>query len=265
MIYEIKDTEVKDILQYLKTDVENCIYMYTDIYTYGLDNPNMKVWAEKKDNKYNMIIMKYHDSFQLYTRADEWDVEGVCNLIKEYDVQMVNGVTKMIETLKPYFEDTYEFSKGTIFRLNHIENFESEETPEIATVDDVPEIAELLAQDPYYSDSYTKEELEAQLKERMLTGMGRSCIIRKDGKIIAHCASFTEADGIAVSAGTIAHKDYRGQKLGLIVENYMNKHMNEEGFKWFGFILEENRVKKFQEMGNQIVTTYGKLVKIRNV
>ena len=261
MLRELLKEEVKPLLEYLKEDVENCIYIYTDIFMYGLDNPNMKVWIEKKDDQFGLVVMKYHDSFQLYYREGEWDINGVYDLICEYDIKMVNGKQDMILELQKMCGDKYEYSWGTIMRLNSVVNFESPDTPEIATVDDVREIAELLAQDPYYSDSYTIEELSNQLEERIRTGMGRSCIIRRDGRIIAHCASFTEADGIAVSAGTIAHKDYRGQKLGLIVENYMNRLMNGLGFKWFGFILEEDRVATFEKLGNIAVTTYGKLVK----
>lgn len=264
MLRYIKEGEVDRLLAYLKEDIPNCIYMYTDIFTYRLGNPNMKVWIEEpKDGRFNLVVMKYHDSFQLYARTDDWDVEDVCRLIDEYDIQMINGSVEMIKRLEPLYRDSYHYTGGTIFRLNHCEEIETEEKPEIAQLKDVPEIAELLSQDEYYSESYTKEELERQLSERISTGMGRSCIIRKDGKIVAHCASFTEADGIAVSAGTIAHKDYRGHKLGLVVENYMNRHMNENGYSWYGFILEEPRVKKFKEMGNEIVATYGKLVKVK--
>ena len=267
MLYEVTNkNEIKGILDYLKQDVANCIYIYTDIFTYGLSNPNMKIWAEKEGEKYNLIVMKYHDSFQLYTRSDKWDVEGVYQLICEFDVQMISGKTDMIKLLnEKYCGEKYDFSTGTIFRLSSVKNFKSEYTPEFAKISDVPEIAELLAQDPYYKDSYTVDELKAQLTERMETNMGRSCIIRIDGKIVAHVASFTEADGIAVSAGTIAHKDYRGKKLGLIVENYLNQYMNSNGYQWFGFILEKERVETFRKLGNKIVATYGKLVKKRGV
>lgn len=264
MFYEVTDNkEVERILEYLKKDIVNCIYIYTDIFTYGLNNSNMKVWVERNEFNYNLVVMKYHDSFQLYSDNITWDVENVCRLINEYDIQMINGKTDMIDILYKYYSERYDMSTGTIFRLNSVKNFESEYKPEFAKLSDVPEIAELLAQDPYYNDSYTKEELEAQLSERMKTGMGRSCIIRVDGKIVAHVASFTEADGIAVSAGTIAHKDYRGRKLGLIVENYLNQYMNSNGYQWFGFILEDDRVRTFEALGNKIVATYGKLVKKR--
>ena len=262
MLRFVEERELKPILAFLKEDVENCIYLYTDVFMYGLDNPNMKLWAYEENGEYIEIVMKYHDSFQIYARKDaKWDVEATVELIKEYDVSMVNSRVEIIEVLKPYFEDRYEDSYGTIIRLNSIKEFHQDHLVEMATLDDVDAIAELLAEDPYYSDSYTKEELVAQLHERIRTGLGRSAIIRQDGKIVAHCASMTEADKIAVSGGTITKKEYRGRKYGLIVENYMNKIMNQAGYQWFGFILEEKRVKIFEELGNKVVTKYGKLVK----
>jgi len=258
----VKEEELKDILAYLKEDVENCIYLYTDVFMYGLDNPNMKLWAYKENGEYKEVVMKYHDSFQIYARQNaEWDVEGTVELVNEYKVSMVNARVEIIKKLKPYLDTQYEDSYGTIIRLSAIKEFNQDHLVEIATLDDVEEIAELLAEDPYYADSYTKQELMDQLYERIDTGMGRSAIIRRDGKIVAHCASFTEADKIAVSAGTITKKEYRGNKYGLIVENYMNKIMNQAGYKWFGFILEEKRVQIFEELGNKVVAKYGKLVK----
>lgn len=262
MLRSVEERELKAILAYLREDVANCIYLYTDVFMYGLDNPNMKLWAYEKDGQYIEIVMKYHDSFQIYARKDAaWDVEGTIALIKEYGVSMVNSRVEIIDVLKPHFADTYEDSYGTIIRLNSIKEFNQDHLVEMATLEDVDAIAELLAEDPYYADSYTKEELVAQLYERISTGMGRSAIIRQDGKIVAHCASMTEADKIAVSGGTITKREYRGKKYGLIVENYMNKIMNQAGYEWFGFILEEKRVKIFEELGNKVVTKYGKLVK----
>lgn len=253
--------EIESILSYLRKDVVNCIYIYTDIYMYKLNNPNMKVWVDRDGDVYKEIVMKYHDSFQLYSNSDDWDLKGTLSLVEEYDISMINGRVEMIQKLKPYLKDRYEDSYGTIMRLSAVKEFGQDNIVEMATLDDVPEIANLLAEDEYYSSSYTVEELVEQLSERISTGMGRSAIIRQDGKIVAHCASFTEAGGIAVSAGTITKKEYRGKKYGLIVENYMNKMMNQLGYQWFGFILEEQRVDIFVELGNKVVSRYGKFVK----
>ena len=265
MLRPVEKQDIERILPYLKEDVENCIYLYTDVFMYGLDNPNMKLWIQEQNDEIVEVVMKYHDSFQLYARKDaDWDVEGTLALIHEYDVTMINARSEMIDRLKPYMQDGYDHMYGVIIRLCATAEFEGQEDVEIATLDDVEDIAELLAEDPFYADSYTKEELVAQFAERIETGMGRSAIIRRDGKIVAHCASFTEADGIAVNAGVIARKEYRGQKYGLMVENYMNKIMNEAGFKWFTFILEEKRIQKFEELGNKVVAKYGKFIKRRN-
>lgn len=261
MLKLIHKKEVPALLSYLKEDIYNCVYIYADISLYGIENSNMKVWVDNDEDHYNLVIMKYHDSFQIYAREDTWDVKKVINLMREYNVHMVSGKTEMIDALKPFFEENYNASYGIVFRLGGMKDFPSKETPVIATADDIPEIAELLTQDPYYRDSYTREELEKQLFERITTGMGRHAIIRREGKIIAHISTFAEVDDIAVGAGLIAHNDYRGEKLGVILENFFIKHMNSLGFEYLGFIQDDGRIEKFHQMNNYPHTTYGKLVK----
>ncbi|MCQ2530836.1 MAG: hypothetical protein MJ086_06230 [Lachnospiraceae bacterium] len=262
MIRFVKEEEVPELLSFLKEDVENCIYLYTDVFTYGLENPNMKVWVEDRDGEYKCVIMKYHDSYQLYSRNEDWDVDGVIGILNEYPATVINGKKDMIERLYPYYQDSYRTIFGAVMRLNSVLDFPEMEYCEMATLDDVDEIAQIIVEDVYYKDYYTKEELAKQLRERMTTGMGRSAIIRRDGKIVAHVASFTEADGIAVSSGTIAKVEYRGHKYGIAVESYLNKVMNSLGYKWFGFILEQDRIELFERLGNKTVALYGKLVKL---
>lgn len=261
MLKEAKREDLDRILKYLKPDVQNCIYMYTDIFMYGVDNSNMKIWYADKEGKMNVVVMKYHDSISVYSDLSDWDVNGVVSLIKEQNVTMVNARREMINEMAPLLEDNYYTDYGYIVRLDNYVPVGLENECTMATLDDVPEIAELLSQDEFYKDSYTAKEIEEQFTERMTTGMGRSCIIRRDGKIVAHCASFTEADGIAVRAGTICHKDYRGQKLGIAVENYITMYMNEHGYQWYTFLVEENRREAFEKIGNPVVAYYGKLIK----
>lgn len=263
MLKEVRREDLDRILSYLKPDVENCIYMYTDIFMYGVDNPNMKLWFTEEAGEIKVVVMKYHDSISVYSDLSAWDCNKVVELIKEQGVTMVNARREMIVEMAPLLETDYYTDYGYIVRLENYIPVGLEDECSMAAPDDIPEIAELLSQDDFYKDSYTAKEIEEQFKERMTTGMGRSCIIRRDGKIVAHCASFTEADGIAVRAGTICHKDYRGQKLGIAVENYITMYMNEHGYQWYTFLVEENRRETFEKMGNPVVAYYGKLIKKR--
>lgn len=263
MLRHVREDELKELLTYLKKDVGNCFYIYIDTYVYGLDNPNMKLWVDPADDGYKLVVMKYHDSFQVYSRRSDYDINDIYQLIEQYDVQMVSGPENIIKQINEKYKGIYNYSSGTIFDLAQVGRvqIEHDEVVEFATAKDVPEIAELLSQDDYYRESYTKDELIKQFTERLKTGMGRNCIIRKDGKIVAHCATFAEADGVAIGAGLLSHRDYRGKKFGIIVESSIIRHMNSIGVTYYGFIQDDVRISKFIEMGNEIIGTYAKVVK----
>ena len=260
----MKRAENKDIpaiLEYLKKDIENCLYLYIDIRCYGTDH--VDVWYEKTGEDYDMIAMKYHDSFQVYSdRPLDVDISGVVELLKEYKPAMINSREELIDRMKADFEEDYTSDGGFILRLKRFVSIEDDDfTVEIAGLDDVDELAGLISSDPYYSDSYTFEEIKSQLEDRMKTDMGVSFISRKDGKIIAHNSITAQVDDICIAGMLLVHHDWRHTNLSLIMEKYIIDYVNNQGKKLFGFSTDKRRRKQFEMMGNEIAAQYGKLIR----
>ena len=255
------NNDIPAILEYLNKDVENCLYMYIDIRCYGTDH--VDVWYEKKDDAFMLIAMKYHGSFQIYSdRPQEADLEGVVAQLKEYQPAMINARAELIERMKPYFADGYLTDGGFILRLKRFISIEDDEfVVEVADKSDVDEISALISGDPYYSDSYTFDEIKEQLIDRMDTGMGTSFIIKKDGKIIAHNSITAQVDDICIAGMLIIHNDWRQSNAALVIEKIIIDYVNDQGKKLFGFSTEPRRRKQFKMMGNEIVAEYGKLIR----
>lgn len=53
--------ELEEVLNCLKQDIPNCLYIYIDLKKYGLENPHITLWISRKDGKLNLVVMKYHD------------------------------------------------------------------------------------------------------------------------------------------------------------------------------------------------------------
>ena len=110
--------DLDNIVSYLKQDIADCVYLYIDITVYGLDNPNMKVWYDNDDNgDVTLVVMKYYDSFQLYTDKEEYDTNAVNELIEKYKVSMVSGNCKMIRKLHPLCEKEYTADYGQVLGI----------------------------------------------------------------------------------------------------------------------------------------------------
>lgn len=262
MLCEMKEANVDEILQYLRKDIENCIYLYIDIYRYGVNNPYMKVWYEKKNDELSMVVMKYHHSFQIYSHLQSPQLDEVWKLMQQYQAAMISGREEIIRKLELLCEGEYFSTFGEILRLTNFYSFGCEDIIiEEATVDDALEIAQLICADDYYKEAYTIDELYEQLTDRMNTKMGRSFIIRDQGKVVAHNSISAETDDVAVAAMLLVDKKYRHTMYGIALEEFIVKKLNAEGKKLFGFSTNKKRKKQFERMGNKVAATYGKLIK----
>lgn len=253
------ENEIPAILVYLKRQVQDCLYMYIDIAKYGLENPNMEVWLDSDKNGVKLVVMKYHTSISVYTDREKWNVEEVAKLIREKQVNSVTARKDIVEKLYELCADRYSVSYGSVHLFTKYRDFGIEDRIELAIPEDTLEIAKLITLDEEIGSYYEVQNLADQLTERMNTGMGRSYVIREDGKIIAHIASYAEFDGIATTSGLIVDPAHRNSVYGAALENHLVKNLLEEGFTVYTFIQDRLRFKLLERMGNHCLGEYGKM------
>lgn len=258
----MKLAEEKDtgrILEYLRGGLQDCVYLYIDVINYGIASDNMKVWFAEEDGAIKLVVMKYYDSFQIYSKSDECDVPAVKELLKQYPVAMVSGKKTMIEQLATVCPD-YESTYGVVFVMDKYRKINSPVEIIRATESDAREIAELICSDDEIGGHYTVDNLTAQLEERICTKTGRSYIIRQDGKIVAHSATYAEAEGIAVVGGTIIDETYRDKNYYILLSNYMLQELYEESKVAYTFSLSDKMIQYHSRMHTKC-GEYGKLVR----
>lgn len=248
------------ILEYLHKDVNNCVYLYIDIVNYGVSSENMKVWIQEENADIVLVVMKYYDSFQIYSHVSDANMEEVAKILNENPVSMISGRKDLIENLHllcPQYNAIY----GSVYLLDKYRNMEryAGEVTE-ATVDDTKEIAELICADKEIGTHYTVDNLSKQLRDRISTGTGRSYIVRRDGKVVAHTATYAEANDIAVVGGTIVDPDYRDRILFSIISNEMLKKLSEKGIRAYAFSFSDKMVK-YHDRVHTKCGEYGKLEK----
>lgn len=251
------------ILDYLRKDIGRCLYIYIDTTIYGLNKDFLDIWYDEDELGISLVVMRYHDAFQLYTDREEWDVDGVLKLAEEYDIQALHGKKDIIDALGEKIDDNFSVHYGVILMGGkpRAHGLGDEDRVEEARPEDADEIAALMCTDIFWSSVYDEKALASQLRERMETGMGRSFVIRDKGKIIVHDATFAETDDVAVVSGMMVDKAYRDTLLGGTMEYYVSRRMADEGKKVYFMIAEMKRAHLFEKLGNTIVTEYGKWVK----
>ena len=268
-VSRMKKAEINDqekILKYLEQDIENGLYMYADISKYGLNSDNLLIWYDTDDIGIRMVVMKYHNSFQVYTNRGFNNVDGVLDLIYKFRPYGIAGRKDIILNLEKQLIDVYKSEYGVIFKGKDISKEKlmraldnSEVKIELAKETDAENIAELICMDKELGSVYTVSSLTSELKERINTGMGRSYIIRADGKIVAHNATYAESDKFVIVSGLMVHPDYRDTDYAYWIDLKSSLEFQNEGKSRFFFALNNKIIRWHKRLGTQIVAEYGKL------
>lgn len=252
------------ILAYLKPEIQDCIYLYIDIMNYGVCGEHMRVWLEERQGNeqgdIRFVAMKYYNSFQLYGHGGDWSLEDLCSLLKENPVAMISGRKDIIERLEPHLTG-YKATYGAVFVMDQYRELKDATSIQTATESDAEEIAELICSDEEIGGHYTVEGLTEQLRERIRTKTGRSYIIREDGLLVAHSATYAEAEGVAVVGGTIIRPKARNTNYYILLSNYMMQQLSKEHKTAYTFSVSEKMIR-YHGMMHTGCGEYGKLVKI---
>lgn len=264
------------ILAYLKKEIADCLYMYIDIYNYGIASDNITVWLHEQEGQIELVAMKYYDSFQVYSHKRGIDVTPILELMREHPVRMISARRDIIEQLTSVCSD-YTATYGAVFDVSYIrrvvevkvpvkkDTFDETEKEAVfnvtmATVADTREIAELICTDASFNANYDVDNLAAQLAERIRTRTGRSAIIRIDGRIVAHVATYAEAEKIAVMSGLVVLPEYRNKGVMDGLSDYMGWRLIKEGKTLYAFAISKKTIRYYRAIYKEC-GEYGKLVK----
>lgn len=253
------NNDKEKLITYLKSDIDNCVYLYIDIKTYDICSDDIKVWFEENDGSVNLVVMKYYDSFQVYSRDEKIELIKVLDLINEYNISMISGPRWIIEIVEKNLAK-YEATYGEVFECDSGEVNVEDGIVQEATVDDAYEIAELICSDEVFSKNYKVNELARQLEDRIRAGLGRSYFIRVDGKMVAHTGTFAECDDIVVSSGSVVLREYRKTDYFSTLGYYFENKIHRENKRIYAFSTNKRMIKYLRNISRSC-GQYGKLTK----
>lgn len=254
------------ILSYLEKDIENCLYMYSDIWKYGPDAEQVSVWYDTDELGPRMVVMKYHRNFQLYANRGYENVEGILKLIEQEKPLGISGRKEIITQLEVHLSNLYRVEYGVIFK-GYVFDLKTLERRlegcsvqiERASENDVPAIAHLLYMDDELKRGYTEKSLAQELADRIRTGMGRSYMIRDGSEIVAHNATYAESDKFVIMSGLMVHPDYRETEYADWITLRSTIEIEKEGKDRYFFVIKKRIIRWHKRMWGLVVAEYGKL------
>lgn len=257
--------ELELILNILESDQSNCLYLYADLLTYGLNEPNIKLWCKRHHKEVEIVVMQYHKSFQIWAKDILKNVDDLLKLIRTQRPNNISARDDIIRTLEKELPEYYS-EYGVVLRYPEKESSNVEKTLSLygnkikkATIEDSKEIVDLIFTDAKLSAAYTRKSLYEELSERIKMGIGRSFIIRDNGRIVAHVATYAETNLFAVVGGFIVHQQYRGTDYAYYMEMYIEHILKNEGKSHVGMVLDKRLQKAFERKGCKVIAHYGNL------
>lgn len=265
MVFRQADqSETEQILSFLYEDIGNCVYPYIDIKDYGFPNETIDVWVEEESGTYISVLMRYLDSFQIYVRdntPNDDRVNDIVALMQEHQIKRIQGSTETIRQCAEHFGDVADVYYGKVFELLHHRPYKPDVVDiEEASIEDIPEIVDLILSSPEIGKGYDRESTIKAFESRAKTGDGKSWIIRVNNEIAAHVCYSASCDKFVVGAFTVVAEKYQSYPYGMLIDSYFIEvvlpMLKKRGFS---FITEKRRIRLFEMLGNPVIGEYGML------
>lgn len=248
------------LLNYLHRGMADALYMYIDISMEGLDSPVLDVWMDESQSGPGWVVMRYHDSIQLYHADAKANPAVVLPILKQVDPLMVSGPAGIIQSLVSALEPSCSaVVEGAVFRFSGSPAVAVDPMVEEAGADDLSEVAALICSNPEIGGHYRQEDLQQQLLERLQAGMGRHKVIRRNGRIVAHYATYAEMEDVAVEGGLITDPAWRGRGFGTKLVEALTAQLAEEGKQIFLFCTDAAIYPFYEQLGMSQCAEYGKV------
>ena len=252
-------SDITKILAYLEKDLKNCLYSYIDLKKFGIENPNLTVYFDEGDS-ICCTALKYYDGLQLFDADGKINAETTAQLIKELNSHIVSSTVDVIEKIYPLLKDIYEMEQGYVTEMLSMPAGKISEEVRPASIEEYDEIACLICSDEGVGGHYEPEELKEQLLTRLEEGMGRNYILKRDGEIIHHAATYAELDNLAVISGVITREDWRGKGIGTLAVRKLCHDLLKEGKKPCLFYYTKQAAGFYKKIGFEEGTGWAKLV-----
>ena len=236
-------------------------YLYMDTVTFGLFGDNFETFTVEQDGKTVGAIYRYYDSLQPCLFDGMAELDEIAEFINSGDYSMASATADVIGRLAEKVKG-YSAHFGVIMSAE-IEGASPSGKTELATSEDCREIAELICTDREIGGHYSVNGLERQLRERMTDWGCVNLVLRVDGKIACHMATYAVCKGMAALGGLITAPEHRGHGYGRVVLSDLALRVMSDGCTPVQYCYTPATVRWYESLGCKVITECGKLEKIK--
>ncbi|MBP5416498.1 MAG: GNAT family N-acetyltransferase [Clostridiales bacterium] len=263
MIREIFEND-SSIIELVQENRFRNVYLYIDVMTYGVNADEIRTFVSESDNEIHGLVYEYYNSLQLlsFGKVSESLVSDIAGLIIGSGMKRITGPEDLVSALYERLSSSYTITRGSIMSYSGEKKAIAEDTS-FAGLDDFAEIARLICQDHHLGIGYDYENIRKQLVYRYEHENCENMIIRKDGKIISHVATYAVIQDLAVVSGMLTAPDYRNQGHGMKLMTSFSSYLVQSGKQPVLYCYEDEYHSWYEKLGYHDIGSSAKLDLIR--
>ena len=261
---KLYEADREAIMNYISDEPEFNLFMIGDIENFGIDSEHVELFAHPSDSGFDSMLLRYRDSFVLYSKSDTYDSADVAAYLKKQNVQFINGKASVLERIVPYFPEM-NVKRSYLSKLQRVENacmIQSRYTVRALTPDDAETIVGLFLLIDEFRDSYygrEKEQTENIKVNFETAGKGYGAF---DGDRLVGVVSIAASNSMsAMVIGVATHPDYRKQGIASALVAALCTDCIESGMQFLCLFYDNPEAGSiyrkigFREMGGYILMT----------
>ena len=250
----------KRLIETIKDHKNQNIYLYIDVMTYGFHNSQIRTYVSEIDGKALGIVYEYFGSLQLMTFGvvSETLVNDLVGFVSLNQNKRISGPKELIELLYKHVYAKYAITQGYIMKYTGEKAEISEETS-FADAKDFPEIADLICNDRNLGKGYDYENILNQLILRYNYEECENMIIRHNGKIVSHVASYAVLPELVIVSGMVTAPSYRNLGYGSKLIRSFSSYLYQTGKLPVLYCYEEEYHSWYAKLGYDDIGLSAKL------
>lgn len=255
--------KINQLLSYVYEDRRTVPYMYINLRTYKLDDPNIKIIYNSTNTGGGYL--KYYDCLHFYTkRPFDYTIDEILEVIEVENPRVIMLQAEIGRRLESSLVSNYILERNHIIDMDEVSKGVNHSFLSVqADKEDIPEIVDLLLTEEEYAIVYERDVLLKQLYDRYDSGISRFYVIKDTGKIIACCSSYGETDDMAIVGGVIVHRNYRRRGFASDVDTHIICDIQQKGKSCISFVNYENipSLNFHKKLGGFPYSTYYKYIR----
>lgn len=237
----LEENDREAIMRFVCDEAAYNLFIIGDVENYGLNDEHVNVAVHEKDGGWDSLVLRYHESFVVYTKREDYNAQAVADYIKGYAFEIISGKGSVVEKLIPYFSK----SKPRVTLLAQCDALTQNEM--------IPQDAVIRRMQPFEMDKVvalycTVDEFRYQYignenkravrmaRELQKGGMGFGAFV--GGELVSYAQITARSSMGAVVVGVATHPDYRRRGLASAVMRTLCKASFEDGLSFLSLFYD---------------------------